>query len=65
MSRYIATRANLAVPAEMVKKAIAETPLGFMGEPEDIANVVAFLATDQSRYMTGQTLVANGGRSFN
>jgi acetoacetyl-CoA reductase/3-oxoacyl-[acyl-carrier protein] reductase len=62
---YIATRANLAVPAEMVKKAIAETPLGFMGEPEDIANVVAFLATDQSRYMTGQTLVANGGRSFN
>ena len=62
---YIATRANLAVPKEMVEKAIAETPLGFMGEPEDIANVVAFLATDQSRYMTGQTLVANGGRSFN
>ena len=62
---YIATRANLAVPKEMVEKAIAETPLGFMGEPEDIANVVVFLATDQSRYMTGQTLVANGGRSFN
>lgn len=62
---FIATRAMQAIPQPLIDKAIAETPLGFMGEPEDIANVVAFLASDQSRYMTGQTLIVNGGRAFN
>jgi acetoacetyl-CoA reductase/3-oxoacyl-[acyl-carrier protein] reductase len=62
---YIRTRAMERIPQELIEKAIAETPLGFMGEPEDIANAVAFLATDQSRYVTGQTLIVNGGRWFN
>jgi dehydrogenase/reductase SDR family member 4 len=37
------------------------TPLGRLGEPEDIAGVVAFLASDAARFVTGQTLVADGG----
>jgi len=62
---YIRTRAMDRLPREMIDKAIAETPLGFMGEPDDVANAVAFLATEQSRYITGQTLIVNGGRWFN
>jgi NAD(P)-dependent dehydrogenase (short-subunit alcohol dehydrogenase family) len=37
-------------------------PLGHAGEPEDVAEAVAFLAGDSSRHMTGQTLHVNGGR---
>lgn len=38
-----------------------QIPLGFAGEPEDIAHAVAFLASDQARYITGHTLDINGG----
>jgi len=40
---------------------ISQTPLGRMGLPEDIANVVAFLASDEAGWVTGQTLAASGG----
>ncbi|MEI6791067.1 MAG: 3-oxoacyl-ACP reductase FabG [Myxococcaceae bacterium] len=38
-----------------------EIPLGFAGEPEDIAHAAAFLASEQARYITGHTLDINGG----
>ena len=41
---------------------VANTPLGRLGQPGDIADLVLFLLTEQSRFMTGQTLVASGGR---
>lgn len=41
---------------------LKETPMAFAGEPQDIANVVVFFASDQSRYVTGQSLIVNGGR---
>ena len=44
------------------KEAEASIPLGFMAEPGDIASVVLFLATRASRYITGQVIVANGGK---
>ncbi|WP_308193502.1 SDR family oxidoreductase [Nonomuraea sp. MG754425] len=40
---------------------ISRTPLSRIGEPEDIADVVAFLASDQARWITGQRIVADGG----
>jgi NAD(P)-dependent dehydrogenase (short-subunit alcohol dehydrogenase family) len=42
---------------------LSKTPLGFMAEPEDIAGAALYLASDASRYMTGQTLVIDGGWS--
>jgi NAD(P)-dependent dehydrogenase (short-subunit alcohol dehydrogenase family) len=41
--------------------ALANTPLGRIGEPEDIAGVAVFLASDAARFITGQTIVADGG----
>lgn len=41
--------------------AVAQTPLGRMGQPDDIAGVVVFLASDDARWMTGETLIASGG----
>ena len=35
--------------------------MGRLGEPEDIADVIVFLASNSARYMTGQTLVVDGG----
>ncbi|MGG0718865.1 3-oxoacyl-[acyl-carrier-protein] reductase [Robertmurraya massiliosenegalensis] len=48
---------NEEVQAEMLK----QIPLARLGEPQDIAKVVVFLASDDSRYMTGQTLHVDGG----
>ena len=41
---------------------LSRTPLGRIGDPSEIAAVVAFLASDQASYMTGQTVYADGGR---
>ncbi len=49
---------------DMYEATRARIPLGRFGDPEqDVAPVVAFLASDDSRYMTGQTLMADGGSS--
>lgn len=42
--------------------AIAKNPVGFLGEPRDVSNAVAFLASDSARYITGTTLYVTGGR---
>ena len=49
---------------EGVEQAAARVPLGRVGEPEDIADVILFLASDRARYVTGQVLVADGGLSI-
>jgi 3-oxoacyl-[acyl-carrier protein] reductase len=41
--------------------AISETPLGRLGQPGDIAEVVAFLASEKSRWVTGQIIDVSGG----
>jgi NAD(P)-dependent dehydrogenase (short-subunit alcohol dehydrogenase family) len=40
------------------------SPLGYLAEPEDIAGLITFLASEESRYMTGTTLDVNGGRAM-
>ena len=42
----------------------SEIPLGEMGDPEDVANLVSFLAGDASRYITGQVISVDGGMSI-
>jgi 3-oxoacyl-[acyl-carrier protein] reductase len=41
---------------------IAQTPMGRIGRPEEIASVIRFLLSDESSFMTGQTVIASGGR---
>lgn len=50
------------LPDETVRQVVADTPLGRIGQPEEIANVIRFLLSEESSFMTGQTVVASGGR---
>ena len=47
---------------EAERKILSRTPLGRMGEPDEIAKVAVFLASDDSSYLTGQTIYPDGGR---
>ncbi len=49
------------VDSDFGKQIIADTPLGRLGQPDDIAKVAVFLASDQSAWMTGERLVVSGG----
>ena len=58
-----ATAARLGVPIEdLIRLAEQEIPLRRVAQPEDIAAVIAFLASEDARHVTGQTLYVNGGR---
>ena len=50
------------VSPEMVEQLRSTTPLGRLGEPEEMANVIAFLLSEESSFMTGATVIASGGR---
>lgn len=52
---------NSAMPPEAQQAMIASTPLGRLGQPEDIADVIAFLASDDARWITGQVIGVSGG----
>jgi 3-oxoacyl-[acyl-carrier protein] reductase len=51
-----------AADPELLAQLIAVTPLGRIGQPEEIAAVVRFLLSDESSFITGQTIAACGGR---
>jgi NAD(P)-dependent dehydrogenase (short-subunit alcohol dehydrogenase family) len=57
------TQAYMDQFPERVKATIDNTPLRRLGTPEDVADVVAFLASDSARFMTGQTVFVDGGLS--
>lgn len=59
---YVATDMVMAVPEKVRDSIIATIPVGRLGEPEDIARCVAFLASDDAGFVTGSTLTANGGQ---
>ena len=50
------------LPDEAIARIAHETPMGRIGEPDEIASVIRFLLSDESSFMTGQTVVACGGR---
>ncbi|RFP88812.1 acetoacetyl-CoA reductase [Rhodobacteraceae bacterium 63075] len=61
---YIATEMVMAVPEKVRESIIGQIPAGRLGEPEEIARCVAFLASDDSGFINGSTISANGAQFF-
>lgn len=60
----IGTEMAMAIPEDVLQKMVSAIPLDRMGTPEEIANVVWFLLTPLSSYITGHVVVVGGGRSL-
>lgn len=61
---YIATEMVMAVPEKVRESIIGQIPAGRLGEPEEIARCVVFLASDDSGFINGSTISANGAQFF-
>ena len=61
---YIATDMVMAVPEKVRESIIAQIPAGRLGEPEEIARCVVFLASDDAGFINGSTISANGAQFF-
>ena len=61
---YIKSDMTANLSEEITAKVLENIPLGQLGEVEDIANAVAFLVSDDARYITGQVLVVDGGMAI-
>ena len=61
---YIATEMVMAVPEKVRDGIVAQIPTGRLGEPEEIARCVLFLASDDAAFINGSTITANGGQHF-
>jgi 3-oxoacyl-[acyl-carrier protein] reductase len=58
---YVATEILKAMPQKILDSMVEHTPLGRIGEPDDIANAYAWLASDQASFVTGHCLSVDGG----
>ena len=59
---YIATEMVMAVPEKVRDSIVAQIPVGRLGDANEIARCVVFLASDEASFITGATLTANGGQ---
>ena len=59
---YIATDMVMAVPEKVREGIISQIPAGRLGEPEEIARCVVFLASDEAEFVNGSTITVNGGQ---
>ena len=58
---FIQTAMNSQFDAETISALQEETPLGLLGEPQDVADLVYFLASEEAKFITGQIIGCNGG----
>jgi NAD(P)-dependent dehydrogenase (short-subunit alcohol dehydrogenase family) len=58
---YVKTRLTDAIPQELQSGMLANTPLGRLGDPEDVAGAVRFLCSDEASFITGEVLLVDGG----
>jgi 3-oxoacyl-[acyl-carrier protein] reductase len=58
---YVSTRLTNELPEELRNAMLANTPLGRLGEPEDIAGAVRYLCSDAASFVTGEVLLVDGG----
>ena len=58
---FIQTEMTAKLPQEIQEKMLAQIPLGRFGKPEDVARLCLFLASSESDYITGQTVIIDGG----
>lgn len=61
---YIDTAMTAVLPQDVKEKILSHIPLGTLGTAEDVAQLVAFLASDASRYITGQVISVDGGMAM-
>jgi len=58
---YVKTQLTEALPDEATAVMLTNTPLGRLGDPEDVAGAVRFLCSDESSFITGAVLLVDGG----
>jgi 3-oxoacyl-[acyl-carrier protein] reductase len=58
---YVRTRLTEVLDDELTGQMLANTPLGRLGEPEDVASAVRFLCSDEASYITGEVFLVDGG----
>jgi len=61
---YIATEMVMAVPEKVRESIIAQIPAGRLGQPEEVARCVVFLASEEAAFINGSTISANGAQFF-
>ena len=59
---FIETKMTAILPEDQKKILLSNIPVGKMGTPEDVANVISFLASQKSDYLSGETIRVNGGQ---
>lgn len=61
---FITTAMTDVLTEDQKQRLLPNIPLGYIGEPKDVAGAVVFLASDEARYITGQTIHVNGGMAM-